>query len=121
MPLQWVLRDEFDLKGSKFGCGAGLSGACTVHLDGSAIRAGRTPVSVAGTLAIATIEGMVDDSVGRRLQAAWMDLDVPQCVYCQAGQIMSATALLREIPHPTDIDSAMTRSVCRSYSVSGPR
>jgi isoquinoline 1-oxidoreductase alpha subunit len=118
MPLLWVLRDELDLKGSKFGCGAGLCGACTVHLDGTAIRACQTPVSMIGTSAIATIEGMSDDPVGRRLQAAWMDLDVPQCGYCQAGQIMSATALLRETPHPTDadIDSAMTGNVCRCCS-----
>jgi isoquinoline 1-oxidoreductase alpha subunit len=118
MPLLWVLRDELDLKGSKFGCGAGLCGACTVHLDGNAIRACQTPVSMIGTSSIATIEAMADDPVGRRLQAAWMDLDVPQCGYCQAGQIMSATALLRDTPHPTDadIDSAMTGNVCRCCS-----
>jgi isoquinoline 1-oxidoreductase alpha subunit len=118
MPLLWVLRDELDLKGSKFGCGAGLCGACTVHLDGVAIRACQTAVSTIGTAAIATIEGMAADPVGRRLQAAWMELDVPQCGYCQAGQIMSATALLRQTPHPSDsdIDAAMTGNVCRCCS-----
>jgi isoquinoline 1-oxidoreductase alpha subunit len=118
MPLLWVLRDELDLKGSKFGCGAGLCGACTVHLDGAAVRACQTPVSTVGKVAVATIEGMAADPVGRRLQVAWMELDVPQCGYCQAGQIMSATALLRQIPHPTDsdIDNAMTGNVCRCCS-----
>jgi isoquinoline 1-oxidoreductase subunit alpha len=115
MPLLWVLRDELDLKGSKFGCGAGLCGACTVHLDGTAVRACQTPVASVGTASIATIEGMADDPVGRRLQAAWMDLDVPQCGYCQAGQIMSATALLNQKPQPTDqdIDNAMSGNICR--------
>jgi isoquinoline 1-oxidoreductase subunit alpha len=118
MPLLWVLRDELDLKGSKFGCGAGLCGACTVHLDGAAIRACQTPISSVGSAPVATIEGMANDPVGRRLQAAWMELDVPQCGYCQAGQIMSATALLRQTPHPTDtdIDGAMTGNVCRCCS-----
>jgi isoquinoline 1-oxidoreductase alpha subunit len=118
MPLLWVLRDELDLKGSKFGCGAGLCGACTVHLDGVAVRGCQTPVASVGDAAVATIEGMAVDPVGRRLQAAWMDLDVPQCGYCQAGQIMSATALLRQTPHPNDadIDAAMTGNVCRCCS-----
>jgi isoquinoline 1-oxidoreductase alpha subunit len=118
MPLLWVLRDELDLKGSKFGCGAGLCGACTVHLDGVAVRGCQTPISSVGTAAVSTIEGMAADPVGRRLQAAWMDLDVPQCGYCQAGQIMSATSLLRQTPHPTDadIDSAMMGNVCRCCS-----
>jgi isoquinoline 1-oxidoreductase alpha subunit len=118
MPLLWVLRDELDLKGSKFGCGAGLCGACTVHLDGAAVRGCQTPISTVGTASVSTIEGMADDPVGRRLQAAWVDLDVPQCGYCQAGQIMSATALLRQTPHPTDsdIDAAMTGNVCRCCS-----
>jgi isoquinoline 1-oxidoreductase alpha subunit len=118
MPLLWVLRDELDLKGSKFGCGAGLCGACTVHLDGAAVRACQTPVSTVGKAAVATIEGMAADPMGRRLQVAWMELDVPQCGYCQAGQIMSATALLRQIPHPSDsdIDEAMTGNVCRCCS-----
>jgi isoquinoline 1-oxidoreductase alpha subunit len=118
MPLLWVLRDELDLKGSKFGCGAGLCGACTVHLDGVAVRGCQTPVSTVGTAQVATIEGMAAHAVGKRLQAAWMALDVPQCGYCQAGQIMAATALLTRTPHPTDedIDAAMTGNVCRCCS-----
>ena len=84
-PLLWVLRDELDLKGSKFGCGAGLCGACTVHLDGRAVRSCMTPVSTVGRAAVATVEGMAAHPVGKRLQAAWMELDVPQCGYCQAG------------------------------------
>lgn len=118
MPLLWVLRDELDLKGSKFGCGAGLCGACTVHLDGTAVRGCQTAISDVGKAAVSTIEGMAADPVGRRLQAAWMDLDVPQCGYCQAGQIMSATALLRQMPHPSDsdIDAAMAGNVCRCCS-----
>jgi isoquinoline 1-oxidoreductase alpha subunit len=94
MPLLWVLRDELKLKGSKFGCGIGLCGACTVHLDGKAVRACITPISSVGSAAVATIEGMTADPVGKKLQRLWMDLDVPQCGYCQAGQIMSATELL---------------------------
>ena len=118
MPLLWVLRDELDLKGSKFGCGAGLCGACTVHLDGAAVRGCQTAISDVGKSAVSTIEGMAADPVGRRLQAAWMDLDVPQCGYCQAGQIMTATALLHQTPHPSDsdIDAAMTGNVCRCCS-----
>jgi isoquinoline 1-oxidoreductase subunit alpha len=117
-PLLWVLRDELDLKGSKFGCGAGLCGACTVHLDGNAVRSCQTPISSVGNAAIATIEGMAANPVGKKLQAVWMELDVPQCGYCQAGQIMSATALLTQTPHPTDeeIDAAMTGNVCRCCS-----
>jgi isoquinoline 1-oxidoreductase alpha subunit len=114
-PLLWVLRDELDLKGSKFGCGAGLCGACTVHLDGAAVRSCSTPISSVGNAAVTTIEAMSADPVGRRLQAAWMELDVPQCGYCQAGQIMSATQLLTQNPHPSDadIDAAMMGNVCR--------
>jgi isoquinoline 1-oxidoreductase alpha subunit len=114
-PLLWVLRDELDLKGSKFGCGVGLCGACTVHLDGAAVRSCLTPVSTVGNAAIVTIEGMASHRVGKTLQAAWMELDVPQCGYCQAGQIMSATALLSKNPHPSDreIDAAMSGNVCR--------
>jgi isoquinoline 1-oxidoreductase alpha subunit len=114
-PLLWVLRDELDLKGSKFGCGAGLCGACTVHLDGEAARSCLTPISSVGQSAVATIEGMASDPAGRRLQAAWAALDVPQCGYCQAGQIMSAAALLTKNPHPSDheIDEAMSGNVCR--------
>jgi isoquinoline 1-oxidoreductase alpha subunit len=115
MPLLWVLRDELDLKGSKFGCGAGLCGACTVHLDGTPTRSCSTPISSVGTAAVTTIEGIAANPVGKTLQAAWMELDVPQCGYCQAGQIMSATALLTSTPHPTDddIDAAMLGNVCR--------
>jgi isoquinoline 1-oxidoreductase subunit alpha len=115
MPLLWVLRDELDLKGPKFGCGAGLCGACTVHLDGQAVRSCITPISSVGNAAVATIEGMADDPVGKKLQASWMELDVPQCGYCQAGQIMSATELLTRNPHPSDddIDAAMAGNVCR--------
>lgn len=117
-PLLWVLRDELDLKGSKFGCGVGLCGACTVHLDGRAVRSCATPISTVGSAAVATIEGMAADPVGKKLQAAWMELDVPQCGYCQAGQIMSAAELLRKTPHPSDaeIDAAMTGNVCRCCS-----
>jgi len=115
MPLLWVLRDELDLKGSKFGCGVGLCGACTIHLNGEAIRSCLTPVSSVGEGAIATIEAMSEHPVGKRLQAAWIELDVPQCGYCQAGQVMSATALLSRNPHPTDheIDDTMTGNICR--------
>jgi len=115
MPLLWVLRDELDLKGSKFGCGAGLCGACTVHIDGKAVRSCLTPVSSVGDGAVATIEGMAAHPIGKKLQTAWMELDVPQCGYCQAGQIMSATALLDSNPHPddSDIDAAMAGNLCR--------
>jgi len=115
MPLLWVLRDVLDLKGAKFGCGMALCGACTVHIDGVAVRSCITPVSAVGGGAVTTIEAMAGDPVGARLQAAWVDLDVPQCGYCQAGQIMSATALLRETPRPTDaqIDAAMQGNLCR--------
>jgi len=115
MPLLWVLRDELKLKGSKFGCGIGLCGACTVHLDGKAVRSCITPLSSVGSAAVATIEGMAADPVGKKLQRLWMDLDVPQCGYCQAGQIMSATELLTKNPHPNDdeIDATMTGNVCR--------
>ena len=118
MPLLWVLRDELNLKGSKFGCGAGLCGACTVHIDGQAVRSCITPIASVGSATVATIEGMVADPVGKRVQAAWMALDVPQCGYCQAGQIMSATALLTKTPNPSDADinDAMTGNVCRCCS-----
>jgi len=118
MPLLWVLRDELNLKGAKFGCGAGLCGACTVHLDGQAIRSCQTPVSSVGNSAVTTIEAMADNPVGKRLQTVWMELDVPQCGYCQAGQIMSATDLLSKNPHPSDddIDAAMSGNVCRCCS-----
>ena len=114
-PLLWVLRDELDLKGSKFGCGVGLCGACTVHVNGKAVRSCLMPVSTIGAAAVATIEGMAAHPVGSKLQAAWMELDVPQCGYCQAGQIMTATELLTRIPNPSDadIDATMTGNVCR--------
>ncbi len=119
-PLLWVLRDELDMKGSKFGCGAGLCGACTVHLDGKAVRSCLLPVSSIRGAAVATIEGMAAHPVGKRLQAAWMELDVPQCGYCQAGQIMQAAELLARSPDPSDaeIDEAMRGNVCRCCTYS---
>jgi isoquinoline 1-oxidoreductase alpha subunit len=115
MPLLWVLRDVLELKGSKFGCGEGLCGACTVHLDGVPVRSCLTPISAVGTAAVVTIEGIGDTELGRRVQSAWLDIDVVQCGYCQAGQIMSAVALLATTAHPSDldIDQAMAGNVCR--------
>lgn len=115
MPLLWVLRDVGGLTGTKFGCGMGLCGACTVHLDGQAVRSCITPVSAVAGKRITTIEGVGADKVGSVVQNAWRELNVPQCGYCQPGQIMSATALLRSIPKPTDadIDSAMSGNICR--------
>ncbi len=114
-PLLWVLRDEIDLKGTKFGCGVGLCGACTVHLNGAPVRSCSLPVSGIGNGAITTIEGIGDAPVGARLQKAWIDIDVVQCGYCQAGQIMSAAALLARTPAPSDedIDAAMNGNICR--------
>ena len=114
-PLLWVLRDELDLKGTKFGCGMSLCGACTVHVDGAPIRSCSTPVSAVGEARITTIEGVGANPLGARVQAAWLDVDVVQCGYCQAGQIMSATALLARNPAPsdTDIDAAMAGNICR--------
>jgi isoquinoline 1-oxidoreductase alpha subunit len=114
MPLLWVLRDELDLKGTKFGCGMGLCGACTVHLNGKPIRSCSTPVSAADNATVITIEGLSPDG-SHPVQVAWQELDVPQCGYCQAGQIMSACALLAKTPKPTDaeIDSAMNGNLCR--------
>jgi isoquinoline 1-oxidoreductase alpha subunit len=114
-PLLWVLRDAVDLKGTKFGCGVGLCGACTVHIDGAAVRSCLTPVSAVGKSAITTIEGIGNTPVGARLQKAWLDVDVLQCGYCQPGQIMSAAALLarNKAPNDADIESAMNGNVCR--------
>jgi isoquinoline 1-oxidoreductase alpha subunit len=114
-PLLWVLRDTIGLVGSKFGCGVGLCGACTVHLDGVAVRSCQTQVSTVGTKAVTTIEGIGATPVGASLQKAWIDHDVIQCGYCQAGQIMSASALLAKTPQPTDaqIDRAMAGNICR--------
>jgi aerobic-type carbon monoxide dehydrogenase small subunit (CoxS/CutS family) len=114
MPLLWVLRDVLDLKGTKFGCGIAQCGACTVHLDGEPTRACVTPVSMVGTKKITTIEGLSTDAT-HPVQQAWLAHDVPQCGYCQAGQIMSAAALLAKKPNPTDadIDTAMAGNVCR--------
>jgi isoquinoline 1-oxidoreductase alpha subunit len=118
MPLLWVLRDVLDIKGPKYGCGIGQCGACTVHADGVAIRSCITPVSSVGAREITTIEGIGDTEIGRRVQAAWKDLDVPQCGYCQAGQIMSAVALLARNPSPSDaeINAAMAGNICRCAS-----
>jgi isoquinoline 1-oxidoreductase subunit alpha len=115
MPLLWVLRDVLDLKGSKYGCGMGLCGACTVHVDGKATRSCMTPVESVGQSAVTTIEGIGSSAVGKKVQDVWLQTDVMQCGYCQAGQIMSATALLSTTPKPTDqdIDSAMSGNLCR--------
>lgn len=114
-PLLWVLRDVVNLAGTKFGCGMALCGACTVHLDGMAIRSCATPVSVAIGKKITTIEAIAQDAVGVRVQEAWLDHGVAQCGFCQAGQIMSATALLKENPKPSDadIDGSMSGNICR--------
>lgn len=114
MPLLWYLRDEIELKGTKFGCGMGLCGACTVHLNGTPMRSCSTPISQAANKSVTTIEGISPDGL-HPVQVAWQELDVPQCGYCQAGQIMSACALLKEKPKPTDadIDSAMNGNLCR--------
>jgi isoquinoline 1-oxidoreductase alpha subunit len=113
-PLLWVLRDELDLKGTKFGCGMSLCGACTVHLNGKPIRSCSTPVSAAANATVTTIEGISLDG-SHPVQLAWQELDVAQCGYCQAGQIMSACALLASTPKPTDteIDAAMKGNLCR--------
>jgi isoquinoline 1-oxidoreductase subunit alpha len=120
MPLLWVLRDILGMTGTKFGCGAALCGACTVHLDGAPVRSCQTPVGQIGGAAITTIEGLSASPVGRQLQAAWVGLDVPQCGYCQAGQLMTAAALLKDIPKPTDaeIDTAMNGNLCRCATYS---
>jgi isoquinoline 1-oxidoreductase alpha subunit len=115
MPLLWVLRDVLGMTGTKFGCGMGLCGACTVHLDGQPVRSCLTPVGALDGKAVTTIEAIRRSEVGQRVQRAWLDLEVVQCGYCQSGQIMSATALLEQTPAPTDgdIDGAMAGNVCR--------
>ena len=114
MPLLWVIRDVLNLKGTKFGCGIGQCGACTVHVRGRATRSCQLPVSMAAGAAITTLEGLSPDGT-HPLQVVWEEMDVPQCGYCQAGQIMSAAALLSTTPRPTDaqIDTAMNGNVCR--------
>jgi isoquinoline 1-oxidoreductase alpha subunit len=115
MPLLWALRDEVGLTGTKYGCGIAMCGACTVHLDGKAVRSCSTPVSAAIGKQVTTVEGVSATASGKAVQAAWEKLDVVQCGYCQSGQIMSAAALLAEKPRPTDadIDAAMAGNVCR--------
>jgi isoquinoline 1-oxidoreductase alpha subunit len=113
-PLLWVLRDTLNLAGTKFGCGVGQCGACTVHLGGTPARACQTPVSEVGRRPVTTIEGL-DPKAAHPLQRAWQELDVPQCGYCQAGQIMTAAALLKSKPRPSDadIDDALAGNLCR--------
>jgi isoquinoline 1-oxidoreductase alpha subunit len=113
-PLLWVLRDTLALHGTKFGCGAGLCGACTVHLAGAPVRSCQTPVSAVGDYPVTTIEGLSTDS-SHPVQRAWLEIDVPQCGYCQSGQIMSAAALVANNKAPTDadIDGAMSGNICR--------
>lgn len=114
-PLLWVLRDHIGLTGTKFGCGMAQCGACTVHVEGQATRSCVLPVSAVAGKKITTIEGVADDPVGKAVQEAWIAEDVPQCGYCQSGQVMSATALLRQNRSPTDadIDAAMNGNICR--------
>jgi len=114
MPLLWVLRDVLNLRGTKYGCGIGQCGACTVHFGGRAVRSCQTPIAAAADAHITTIEGLSPDG-SHAVQLAWADLDVPQCGYCQAGQMMSAAALLTKTPKPTDqeIDAAMNGNICR--------
>lgn len=115
MPILWALRDEAHLTGTKFGCGMALCGACTIHLDGQAVRSCVTPISAAVGKKITTIEEVHTDKVGQIVQEAWRELDVVQCGYCQSGQIMAATALLTSNKAPTDadIDTAMSGNICR--------
>jgi len=114
-PLLWVVRDTFKLKGSKFGCGAGLCGACTMHIDGKASRTCMTPISAVSGRNVTTIEGLGTPDELHPLQAAWVELSVPQCGYCQSGQIMSAASLLNKNPTPSsaDVDAAMSGNICR--------
>ena len=115
MPLLWVLRDKLDLKGTKFGCGVASCGACTVHLDGDVARACITPISAVGGKRVTTIEAIGQTKTGQAVQKAWLDVDVMQCGYCQAGQVMAATALINKNPKPNDkdIDMAMQGNACR--------
>ncbi len=115
MPLLWFIRDEVGLTGTKFGCGVAQCGACTVHLDGNAVRACVTPVAAAAGKNVVTIENAITDKVGAAVQASWRKLDVVQCGYCQSGQMMSAVALLtkNKTPNDADIDAAMSGNVCR--------
>lgn len=115
MPLLWVLRDLLQLTGTKFGCGIGACGACTIHLDGQPIRSCVTPLAVATGRRITTIEAIGETTAGRKVQEAWRELDVVQCGYCQSGQVMAAAALIAGNAHPTDadIDTAMSGNICR--------
>ena len=115
MPLLWVLRDALGMTGTKFGCGIAQCGACTVHLDGVAVRSCQLPVGAVGDRAITTIEGVGETPAGAKVQKAWLELEVIQCGYCQPGQIMSASALLARTPDPkdSDIDAAMAGNICR--------
>jgi isoquinoline 1-oxidoreductase alpha subunit len=114
-PLMWVVRDEFGLTGTKYGCGIAVCGACTVHVNGQAVRACTTPVSSIAGKKVVTIEGLAADKTGRMVQDAWVENNVPQCGYCQAGQCMAAAALLNAKKNPTDseIDQAMSGNICR--------
>lgn len=114
-PLLWVLRDELGMTGTKYGCGMALCGACTVHIDGQPARACVTPVSAVADKPVTTIEGLASDPVGQVVQRAWIDNNVAQCGYCQAGQIMTAASLLKTTPQPTEdqIDDAMNGNICR--------
>ena len=114
-PLLWVLRDVLGMTGTKFGCGMALCGACTVHVDGQAVRSCITPISAMANKKVVTIEALGNEAVGKALQAAWVDVGVPQCGYCQSGQLMSAAALLKRTARPTDaqIDEAMGGNICR--------
>lgn len=114
-PLLWVLRDNLQLTGTKYGCGISECGACTVHLAGRAVRSCVTPVSMASGKHVTTIEGLAETALGKTVQDAWQEVDVPQCGYCQSGQIMAATALLKDTPHPSEsqISDAMDGILCR--------